>query len=209
MIHPRYIPSHILEYHPTATTIAIYLDYNCPFSAKMFKKIQDEVIPKLKKDNIYTKVNLVFMNVIQPWHGIQSSICHDVSFAVAKIKPTYFWKFSRVLFDEITMFYDNVIYDKTRGEITDMVIQLFAKMEGVSSRDVEQVKELVIVKGVGEDKADNTGNKVAVDNKYFTRYHRTIGIHVTPSIVINGIYMPLIESSTDSDKIVDIIKSNI
>lgn len=209
MIHPRYIPSHVLEYHPVATTVAIYLDYNCPFSAKMFKKLQDEVIPKLKKEDIYDKVNLVFMNVVQPWHGVQSSICHDVSFAVGKVKPESFWNFSRVLFDQITMFYDNVVYDKTRHEITNMAIELFAKMEGVSSEEVEKVRELMIVKGLGEPEADNTGNKVAVDSKYFARYSRTVGVHMTPSIVINGIYMPLIESSTDSDKIVEIIKSNI
>jgi protein-disulfide isomerase len=210
MIHPKYFPSHIYKYTPNASTVEIFLDFNCPFSAKMFIKLQDEILPLLKEKKVEDKFNLIFINVVQPWHGVQSSILHDVSFAVSKVRPDLFWKFSRILFDNISKFYDNMIFNKTRNEITNEIIDLFKAIENVKIDDVEKIKDLMIVQGFNDlANPNNNGNKLAPDSKYFARYQRTLGIHVTPSIVLNGIYLNTIESSTDSTKIVDILINSL
>lgn len=210
-LNPKYLKSHVYgKYTPLAHTVEIFLDYNCPFSAKMFKKLQDEVIPLMEKKNLTDKYNIVFINVVQPWHGMQSSILHDVSFAVSKVKPEIFWDVSRLFFDNITQFYDTECYDKSRKEITDEVVQLASGVEGgFQVTETAAIKELLAIKGLHaqEKELSNAGNGVAKDNKYFARYQRTLGVHVTPSVLVNGIYMSAIESSTAAEKIIEIIEN--
>lgn len=161
----------------------------------------------MKKRDIYGNYSISFINVVQPWHGFQSSVLHDVSFAVGRIcNAETFWNVCRVFFDHITDFYDSNIADTTRTELTDKIISL---CEGVvEAEDLKQVKLLLVPvlpnKETGE--ASNAGNGVIVDNKYFARYHRTMGIHMTPSVVANGIYLNAIESSTPTETIVDMFE---
>lgn len=207
-LHPRYFKSHIYNFDAetshNANSIEVFLDYNCPFSGKIFKKIQDELIPLIKKKNLEEKYNLIFINVVQPWHGFQSSILHDVSFAVGKVEPELFWKFSRVLFDNIEKFYDSEVFDLTRRQVTEKVIKL-----AVDNLKIDEKKlwDYLDIKRNEDDSPSNFGNAVAKDNKYFTRYERTLGVHVTPSILINGIYQPNIESSTPADEILTILEN--
>ena|ERR1700679_4295643 len=48
-------------------TIELYLDYVCPFSAKMFKTIQTSVRPLIEKNYSAPGVRLIFRQQIQPW----------------------------------------------------------------------------------------------------------------------------------------------
>lgn len=207
-LHPRYIKSHVAGFKPLANSVEVFLDYNCPYSGIMFKKVQDELLPRLQSEGLSEKYNIVFVNVVQPWHGVQSSILHDVSFAVSRVKPELFWKVSRAFFDNMTQFYDTEIEDKSRRELTREVIALVGQVPGISGTDVERITELVAVAGVKADgSANNVGNGVAKDSKYFARYARTLGVHVTPSVLVNGIYMAQIESSTAAEKIIEILEN--
>ena len=204
-IHPRYRASHVFN-HDTcsrdAMSIEIFLDYNCPYSGKMFKKIIEEVIPQLIKiDGNINNYEFTFINVIQPWHGIQSSILHDVSFAISRVIPKAFYPISKILFDNIKKFYDSEVIDKSRNEIVEEILQLIPG-EIISSDGIKQIKDLLSLQGNG-----NIGNGVSIDNKYFTRYSRTLGIHITPTVVVNGIIQSQIESSTESHKIIEILKN--
>lgn len=204
-LHPRYIASHVIGYKPLANTIEVFLDYNCPFSGKMFKKIDTEILPLLKEKGLNDKYNIVFVNVIQPWHGFQSSILHDISFAVSKIAPNKFWDISRIFFNNIELFYDTQVINKSRKTLTEEILNLIKN--DLSIEDLNKIKELLIIDGENSEKISNMGNSVIKDNKYFTRYHRTLGIHMTPSVMINGILISQIESSTDASKIIEIFES--
>lgn len=208
-LHPKYLRSHVIGDKPLANTVELFLDYNCLYSAKMFKKVQDEILPLLKERKLQDKYRFVFMNVVQPWHGVQSSVLHEVSFAVGRVEPDLFWTVSRVLFDNVTKFLDSEVYDKSRGQLTKEILALIVKeTDGTIKTDsLREIEQLLQVKGVGGPVATNNGSGVVKDVKYFTRYHRTVGIHVTPSVMVNGVLVPQIESSTDAAKIVDILES--
>lgn len=207
-LHPKYFKSHIYKYGPqisnNANSIEIFLDYNCPYSSKIFKKIEGELIPLIKKNKLEEKYNLIFVNVVQPWHGFQSSILHDVSFAVGKVEPELFWKFSRILFDNIEKFYDSEVFDLTRRQVTEKVIKLAADNLKI---DEEKLWDYLNIKRNEDKSPSNFGNLVSKDNKYFTKYQRTLGVHVTPSVLVNGIYQPNIESSTPADEILKILEN--
>ncbi|KAG0681071.1 hypothetical protein C6P40_003372 [Pichia californica] len=208
-LHPRYIKSHIFDYKPFANNIEIFLDFNCPFSAKLFIKIQDEILPLLKNKNLNNKYNIIFINVIQPWHGIQSSILHDVSFAICKISPENFLNISRIFFENIKKFYDSEINNKSRSELTNEIINLAINNDKCefTSNEISEIKNLLEIKKSDDGEPSNNGNGVSKDNKYFTRYHRTLGIHITPSVVINGIFNSEIGSSTNAEKFIEIIEN--
>lgn len=79
---------------PTLHTLELYLDYVCPFSAKMFNTVYTSVFPLIKK-NYATKVQILFRQQIQPWHP-SSTLVHEAGVAVLKLQPAKFWDFSKV-----------------------------------------------------------------------------------------------------------------
>ncbi|GME66876.1 unnamed protein product [[Candida] boidinii] len=186
--------------------IQIYLDYDCPFSGKLFNRLNKEIIPELEKKGLNKNFDIVFMNVAQPWHST-SCLMHEVSLAVAKSTPEKFWQYSKILFENQSKFYDSEVINKTRNEIVNELIELAIKEGG----DKDKLNELLKIETTDENNgvASNAGSKIGADFKYFTRYHRTVGIHVTPTVTINGIVNSGIESSTPLDKIIEILESQL
>jgi hypothetical protein len=48
-------------------TLELYLDYVCPFSAKMFKTFYDSIRPLIEKKYTKPGVRVIFRQQIQPW----------------------------------------------------------------------------------------------------------------------------------------------
>jgi len=76
-------------------TLELYLDYVCPFSAKMFNTVYTSVFPLLR-EKYAGKVDIIFRQQIQPWHP-SSTLVHEAGVAVLQLKPEAFWDFSKVL----------------------------------------------------------------------------------------------------------------
>jgi hypothetical protein len=79
---------------PTLHTVELYLDYVCPFSAKMFNTIYTSVLPLIRQ-KYPSKVQIIFRQQIQPWHP-SSTLVHEAGVAVLKLQPAKFWDFSKV-----------------------------------------------------------------------------------------------------------------
>ncbi|AET39681.1 DsbA family protein Ecym_4660 [Eremothecium cymbalariae DBVPG len=172
-------------------TIQLYLDYCCPFSGKLFLRWYDEIFPTVQSN---TKYQIVIQNVIQPWHIGSQYMC-ETALAVAKLKPEKFIPFSKALFESQQRWFDSNTADKSRNEIyTELA--LFAQ-ESVNL-PADSLLPLLLV-------SSDDGNAVVKDVKYFTRYHRQNGVHVTPTLALNGIIIPAIESSTPTDRVWKII----
>jgi hypothetical protein len=71
----------------------------------------------------------------------------------------------------------------------------------------EQVLKGLQIETVGAP--TNNGNEATNEIKYFTKYLRGVGVHVTPPVSVDGIVVPSIESSTDVDDLVSILKSHL
>jgi hypothetical protein len=64
---PKFIGQRFTPHPPAETlhTVELYLDYVCPYSAKMFKTVYESVFPLVKERNY--KVEFLFRHQIQPW----------------------------------------------------------------------------------------------------------------------------------------------
>lgn len=205
-LSPIYSTSHIFKSSiaksqtEAAHKVQLYLDYDCPFSAKIFNKLNDEIIPLIDSKHP-GQFEFILMNVPQPWHPT-SSIMHEVALAVGKVSPQSFWEYSKLLFLNQKQFYDEVTFDKSRKEIIKELIEI-----AQSNLDVDLVKlnKLLDIDTKGD--VTNKGNKITKDLKYFIRYQRTVGVHVTPTVFVDGIENPSIESSTPASSVVEKLES--
>ncbi|ORX57456.1 hypothetical protein DM01DRAFT_1319357 [Hesseltinella vesiculosa] len=163
-------------------TLEVYLDYVCPFSAKIFKKLQDEVLPWIEQ--AYPgQVQFLFRQQIQPWHA-SSTLVHEAAIAVEKIAPEQFFPTSRLLFERQQDYFDEAVEEKTRRQLVDQVAELIASNLG-SDKVTKQSLVDLLNNGTGDPQ--NKGNAVTNDLKWHIRFSRQSGIHVSPTVVWNGI----------------------
>lgn len=217
MISPKYATTH---YFYSATELSgskvspnivnVYLDYNCPFSAKIFFKLKETVIPSLQSKHP-NKFQFVFVNVVQPWHP-NSVYLHEFSLVVANLLREFkdevntnklFWEVSDVLFKNKEEFYDSANADLNRNDIYKQI----ASLPGIESLKLpfskDAILEQLLIKVQKEKgKQSNGGNGATNDIKYFTKYLRGVGVHVTPTVSINGIVNNDVSSGNEPESLV-------
>lgn len=225
MISPKFSSTHYYYSSRVLTNaksftphiVNLYLDYNCPFSAKLFLKLKASVIPKLQESHP-NKFQFVFVNVVQPWHP-NSNLLHEFSLAVAKLlregsndkvdTNKTFWDFSEVIFENKESFYDTANVDLNRNEIYSQIADLvFDKLSLPFSKE-EVLDQLTIKSETQKERQSNSGNGATTDLKYFTRYLRTVGVHVTPTVSINNIVNDSISSGDEIDNLVKVFENQL
>ncbi|KJX92593.1 hypothetical protein TI39_contig5839g00002 [Zymoseptoria brevis] len=178
----------------TLHTLELFLDYVCPFSKKMFDTVYDNVYPVIKK-KYPGKVQLIFRQVIQPWHP-SSTLVHEAGVAVLQTQPDKFWAFSKALFDKQTEYFDANVVHEPRNKTYERLAKLAG---GVGLDDKKIYSLLEISDKPGKDGGLNGGNKVTNDLKLLVKAARLQGVHVTPTVLFNGIVENGIESSFSKD----------
>jgi protein-disulfide isomerase len=101
---------------------------------------------------------------------------------VQRLAPAQFWDFSAALFEHQTSFFDEAVVDETRNETYKRLARLARDSVGV---DEGEVYKLLEVKNGGE--AKNAGNAVTGDVKTIVKMARLTGVHVTPTVVFDGV----------------------
>jgi len=189
---------------PTLHTLELYLDYVCPFSAKMFKTVYTSVFP-LIKSKYASKVQILFRQQIQPWHP-SSTLVHEAGVAVLKLQPNKFWDFSKALFDDAKSFYDVNIVNETRNKSYERLAKIGAQ---VGINEQEMYRLLQISDKPGPDGSLNTGNQVTNDLKVLVKMNRMQGIHVTPTVVFDGVVENSISSSFTGEQWEEWLEKNV
>ncbi|KAL2063485.1 hypothetical protein VTL71DRAFT_5290 [Oculimacula yallundae] len=189
---------------PTLHTLELYLDYVCPFSAKMFNTVYTSVFPLIKQ-KYASKVQILFRQQIQPWHP-SSTLVHEAGVAVLKLQPGKFWEFSKALFDDAKSFYDVNVVNETRNKTYERL----AKIGGsVGVNENEMYKLLHISDKPGEDGSLNTGNGVTNELKILVKMNRMQGVHVTPTVVFDGVVENGISSSFSKEQWEEWLEKNV
>ncbi|KAL7924120.1 thioredoxin-like protein [Trichoderma austrokoningii] len=193
MAVPPKFAGHKLEFAPPPSsssvphsthTFELYLDYCCPFSAKIFKTLTTQVFPAVRENPAWAKsLTVVFRQQVQPWHP-SSTLMHETGLAVLRLAPEKFWAFSGELFAVQTEFYDISVVNESRNQTYRRLAKVAAKV-GVSEDEV--YKLLAIPEKAGEDGSLNSGNAVTNDLKVVTKMNRLVGVHVTPTVVFDGV----------------------
>lgn len=66
-------------------TLEVFLDYVCPFSAKLYNTLVGTVVPQLAKDpsGPASRLQILFRHQVQPWHP-SSTLVHEAGLAVQR-----------------------------------------------------------------------------------------------------------------------------
>ncbi|KAI0005113.1 hypothetical protein BJV74DRAFT_762786 [Russula compacta] len=170
-------------------TLDVFLDYVCPFSRKLSLTIDGIVKPWVEAGGRYEgKIKIIFRNQVQPWHG-SSTFTHEAGLAVARITPEKFWPFSLLLLKRQEEYYDIPTSTLTPLQIREKLASLYAET-AVRSDQVDAFKELLRNKST-----PNGGVSVTDELKYTIKFSRQNGVHVSPSVLWDGIFASEISSS--------------
>ncbi|KAE8156316.1 thioredoxin-like protein [Aspergillus tamarii] len=177
------------DQHPQHT-LELYLDYACPFSAKMFDTFYSSVKSTLASQ-YRGKLQVIFRQHIQPWHP-SSTLMHEAGAAVLRVAPEKFWEFSAALFKQQKDFFDVSVVNETRNRTYERLAEVAGRV-GVEEREV--LKLLTVSNKASDNGELNTGNDVTEDIKKMVKADRAVGVHVSPTVYFNGIEEPGISSS--------------
>lgn len=167
-------------------TLEAYYDFSCPFSAKSFLTLTKEVLPAYEQTHP-GKVQFLHYQYPQPWHA-PGAYAAEVSLAVELVDPSAYLRTCQCFFErQEQLVFDCVTYEKTRSELYVALATAAAEASGV---DAAQVLEKV--KWLGT--SPNAGNSVSQLVKWYVKKGRKNGIHVTPTVLVNGIEEPSISS---------------
>lgn len=179
----------------TLHTFELYLDYVCPFSSKMFKTVYNDVFPIIEK-KYATTVQFLFRPQIQPWHP-SSTLTHEAGIAVLKLDPSKFWPFSAALMADQKAYFDVNVVKESRNETYARLARLAASV-GVDEKKVLDL--LVVSDTAGADGSLNIGNKVTDDLKVLVKMARLVGVHVSPTVILDGVVENSISSSWTAEQ---------
>jgi len=134
------------------------------------------------------KIKIIFRNQVQPWHG-SSTFTHEAGLAAACVTPEKFWPFSLRLLQRQTEYYDIPTSALTPLQIRDNLASLYAEM-GVANNEVEAFRDLLRNKST-----PNGGVSVTDELKYTIKFSRQNSVHVSPSVLWDGLLASEISSS--------------
>ncbi|KAF5387619.1 hypothetical protein D9615_000710 [Tricholomella constricta] len=169
-------------------TLDIFLDYVCPYSAKIVLVMDEVLKPLFAPGGKYAgKVKMIARLHVQPWHT-SSTITHESALAVARVAPDKFWPYSLALFKKQGDYFDIPTSTLTPLQVRENLAQLAAEV--IPSDAVEEFKELLKLKS-----SPNGGNAVTDDLKYTIKFSRQNSIHVSPTVLWDGLVSAEVSSS--------------
>ena len=163
----------------SGVVVDLFHEVCCPYSKKMFDTVFQSLIPTLEKENLIGSIQFLWQSVPQPWHA-QSCCMHDAIMAASILDvdkaPTYILN----IFAKQTDFFD----DRTKNLSRVQIYENLAAIGGESGYDISSLSALLSL----EDVEGNEGlGNVTQHLKWAVKYHRVRGVHVTPTVFINGI----------------------
>lgn len=190
----------------TVHTLELYLDYVCPFSAKLFNTLYNTVIPTVRESGEWSQgLEIVFRQQVQPWHP-SSTLTHEAAVAVLQIRPEKFWEFSNALFQQQKEFFDVNVVNETRNN----TYKRLAKIAGSVGVDEQQVFEkLRISDKASDDGSLNIGNQVTNDFKVLIKMARLVGVHVSPTAIFDGVVNNEISSGWGKQEWANFLTKNV
>ncbi|KAI0080874.1 hypothetical protein K474DRAFT_1695488 [Panus rudis PR-1116 ss-1] len=200
---PQFRPLVIVGTYDAPHTLEIFLDYVCPFSAKLSRAIDGVLRPLLAKGGKYEgKVKVIFRNQVQPWHA-SSTLVHEAGIAVLRVSPENFWKFSLALFERQGEFFDIPTSTITPTETRQKLAALASEAIG-NPKIKDSVLDLLTLKTT-----PNGGVDVTNDLKYTIKFSRQNGIHVSPTVLWDGLIANEISSSWGEKEWTEFLEKNV
>lgn len=166
----------------------------------MFATLHTALIPRLRPSPLGKKLQIIFRPQIQPWHP-SSTLTHEAALAVSRLAPGKFWDFAAALFADQKAYFDVSLVNETRNATYRRLARLAHESVGVDEEEVYGL--LAIPEKAGEDGSLNVGNGVTDDLKVLVRMARTVGVHVSPTVFLDGVEAREISSGWTADQWVE------
>ncbi len=115
-----------------------------------------------------------------------------------RLAPGKFWDFSEKLFEKQTEYFDVNVVHEERNVTYSRLAKLAGSLEGIDESKI--LKLLTVSDQPGEDGALNMGNEVTNDVKLMVKANRVTGVHVTPTVMWDGVVEGSISSSWSKEQ---------
>jgi len=148
----------------------------------MFDTVYGKVFD-LIREKYKGKVEVIFRHQIQPWHP-SSTLTHESALAVLRLSPHKFWIYSSALFAAQTKFFDVNTCNESRN---DTYVRLSEIAEEVGVDGGKVLKGLKVADKPAKDGQLNIGNFVTDDLKTSIKMARLVGVHVSPTVIFDGV----------------------
>lgn len=185
--------------------IDLFLDFCCPYSKKLYLAV-GVLCESLKDYEMTSNLTFRFQNVPQPWH-VQGIPIHEMSLALLRLHgeagfldfTNWFWSP-----EQQGVYVDRAMWNLSINQIREKLIADYTKARAIP-KEAEPLKHLL-----SHLETDDGGNPLVRDLKNVIRFHRSRGIHVSPTAHVNGIEASAISSSwTNEQWIKFLIDNNI
>lgn len=195
------------------------MDFVCPFSKKQFVGIKKHLLPRLDKSgDLADELGVILRCTPQPWHA-SSTFVHgapvlpiyqllkfdmcwstEAFLAVVRASPDRAFDFASALFDAQESYFDEGV----AGESPKQTKARLAKL-AQSSIGLDEAKFLELVSTA----KGNSGSAVTDALKLQVKLGRQNGIHVTPTVVLDGLVDPSVSSSFGAEEWDKYVKEKI
>ncbi|GAA6009007.1 DsbA family protein [Rhodotorula paludigena] len=194
---PQFATHRIAGTASASHTLELFLDLICPFSKKQLDGVREHVVPLIEKGPLEQHLSVIVRQVPQPWHA-SSTLVHEAALGVSKTLVDAGASFSDVeVHDKFKQFFYRLMdgqeayYDEPTA--TETPNQTRARLADLANEVVGLDRD-AFLKAVSVGKG-NGGTGVTADLKLQIKYHRARGVHVTPTVFLDGLAEPSISSS--------------
>ncbi|KAI1098581.1 hypothetical protein F4804DRAFT_324385 [Jackrogersella minutella] len=192
---------------PAVHTLELFLDYVCPFSAKQFATFYHDVVPLIRANPRWASgLEIILRQQVQPWHP-SSTLVHEAALAVLQVAPGRYWDFSDALFQSQLEYFDEAVVNELRNDTYKRLAKLAKTTVGADEKKVYDL--LVVSDKVPEGGYPNFGNKISGDLKLQIRFGRLVGVHVSPTVIFDGIVANDISSSWTKEQWKEFLTKNV
>jgi len=169
--------------------VELFLDLVCPFSGKMWAVVQ-QALPRFDP-----RVTVVLHQVVQPWHP-QGTMVHEAALAVKRVAPEAYADYVSAVVTSFAAgrFTDEATWGSTRADIYDELLSILGDHAALQAVDADAVAALLKQPEGGGGIRGNGGNAMTQEIKWACKFHRARGVHVTPTVHVNGLEAGIVSS---------------
>lgn len=166
-----------------------YLDFQCPYSSKLFFALKDVLV------GFSGQVDHRVIVHVQPWHS-QATQMALVVLACHMVDPHLTFSLMERLYTQQGAYSDQSCFDLSPRQLQDMLLH-DAQHCGYDNTRVRHL--------LHPERRDG----VVQHLKQHTKYARQNGVHVSPTVQVNGIVDTNVSSSWSQDQFKDWLKNQI
>ncbi|WVR04295.1 hypothetical protein IAU60_001295 [Kwoniella sp. DSM 27419] len=171
-------------------SLEVYVDILCPFSKKIIQAINSDVLPLIRPGGKYAgQLELIVRLYPQPFHYF-AMFPTEALVVFGQLHPDLFWDYLLAVYSVREEYLNKPAVDMTPSTARDKLVHLaldLLEKKGKTSGPLS--------KAFGEFRGRLDQDDVSAAIKYNIKVGRQNGVHVTPTVLLNGLKEDSVSSS--------------